>query len=253
MKILLTNDDGYGAEGIKTLAEVLKTHHHEVWILAPSGNRSGASSCIIMNEQLAIKNKAQYEYTLDGTPTDCIICALKTDLFPSKPDVVLSGINKYGNLGTDILYSGTCAAAKQAVIYGIPAIALSVEPKVSDEGEFFNYKALAEFVAKNLNSLMAYCTDKNFLNINAPSNFSYAGVKFASLSKRLYNDKVNIIRKNDENLYSTCTGGMEVPFAGDDYNDCLLVRNGYIAISSVFAEPVADKSLCAKSTSQFVL
>ena len=63
----------------------------------------------------------------------------------------------------------------------------------------------------------------------------------------------NIIRKNDENLYSTCTGGMEVPFAGDDYNDCLLVRNGYIAISSVFAEPVADKSLCAKSTSQFVL
>lgn len=252
MKILLANDDGYGAEGIKTLAEILRKHH-EVWIVAPSGNRSGASSCIIMNEQQVIRKKTDNEYALDGTPTDCILCALKSDLFPSKPDVVFSGINKYGNLGTDILYSGTCAAAKQAVLCGVPGIALSVEPKIVDGCEIFDYRSLALFADKNLNLLMEYCTEYTFLNVNAPSLYPYAGVKFSSLSKRFYYDKVNIINKNDENLYSTCTGGAEVPFAGDENNDSLLVKNGYVSISSVYAEPVADLSLCAKSTSQFVL
>lgn len=252
MKILLINDDGYGAEGITVLADVLRKHH-EVWILAPSENRSGASSCIIMNRQLPLRKKAVNEYALDGTPTDCVLCALKGDLFPSKPDVVFSGINKYGNLGTDILYSGTCAAAKEATLQGIPSIALSVEPVSANGNERFDYESLALFAEKNMNVLVGLCTDKTFLNVNAPSVVPYAGVQFASLSKRFYNDKVNIIIKNDEKVYSTCAGGAEVSFEGDTANDSLLVKKGYVAISSVYAEPVADLSLCAKSTNQFVL
>ncbi len=252
MKILLTNDDGYNAEGIKVLADVLR-EHHDVWILAPSENNSGASSSIIMNRNQLIKKEADYEYSLNGTPTDCIMCAFKSQLFPTKPDFVFSGINKYGNLGTDILYSGTCAAAKQAVLYGVPGIALSVEPEIQNGKEIFNYKALANFAENNLSLLMRYCTDTTFLNVNAPSKYPYAGVKFASLSKRFYNDKVNIIQKNDENLSSTCTGGMEVLFTGDDSNDSLLVKNGYVALSAIYAEPVADLSLCNKSTDQFLL
>lgn len=250
MNILITNDDGYGAEGIVELSRVLRKNH-TVWIVAPAENRSGASSSIIMSKYQSFEKKSDNEYSLDGSPADCVICAVKSNIFPSKPDVVLSGINKYGNLGTDVIYSGTCAAARQAAIYGIPGIALSVEPDSSKE--VFNYTALAEFVDKNLTTLLEYCTPNRFLNINAPSVSSFSGIKFASLSKRLYKDKVNIIQKNDDKLYSICTGDMKIPFTGDDCNDNLLVNNGYIAISAIYAEPVADVSLCTKSTSQFVL
>ena len=252
MNILLTNDDGYGADGIMVQAEILRKDN-EVWILAPSANRSGASSSIVMNSCQRIEKKGRNEYALDGTPADCILCAMKSNLFPSKPDIVFSGINKYGNLGTDIIYSGTCAAARQAVLDGIPGIALSVEPMRIDGKEYFDYESLSHFAALNIKSLLECCPSGCFINVNAPSVKSYVGVKFASLSKRFYNDKVNIISKNDENLYSTCTGGIEVPFTGDSNNDSLLVKEGYVTISAVYADSVADLSLCNKSTSQFVL
>jgi hypothetical protein len=117
MNILITNDDGYEAEGIKVLAEELSKNHN-VYVLAPSSNRSAVSNCVSIREMLELKKINDKLWTLSGFPADCVITAMRSGIFEGiEFDVVLSGINKGPNLGTDIVYSGTCAGARQAVFY----------------------------------------------------------------------------------------------------------------------------------------
>ena len=261
MKILLTNDDGYDAEGIVSLYEALKGEH-ELCMVAPSGNRSGASSSFSPFQKHFLRKHSEGMYSLDGTPVDCILSALKGKYLPFVPDVVLSGINRGGNLGTDIMYSGTCGAARQACLAGIPAVALSCEYCRDADGNYiFDYRRLAEFASKNLSALIAHCGTEDerkhlypyFVNVNAPSGIPYRGIKFASISQRIYHDKVNITQENDENLYSTCIEGGEVSSVGDEGCDALLIQSGFLAVSCVYTEPVADLSFCGKGTSQFIL
>ena len=146
MKLLLTNDDGFSADGIKTLARYLSDAGHEVWIFAPDRNRSAASNRITMDKPLRIKEHGQRVYSCSGMPADCVIAALKSGIIGNGVDAVLSGINRGANIGTDILYSGTAAAARQAVLYGVPGIAFSVR---SSDG-FWRYDAMARFAYSNL-------------------------------------------------------------------------------------------------------
>ena len=125
MNILITNDDGFDADGIKTLASRL-AQEHTVFIVAPAGNRSAASHIISMHKNLEIKKIADSVWSCSGYPADCVLTALKSPLLPVKPDCILSGINAGANMGTDIVYSGTCAAARQGALDGIPSVALSL-------------------------------------------------------------------------------------------------------------------------------
>ncbi len=260
MRILLTNDDGYGSEGIETLASVL-SDEHEVWVVAPATNKSGASSSINIQKKLRLERRGVNRYALEGTPADCVLSALKGGYLPGLPDVVLSGINRDENMGTDIVYSGTCAAARQACLGGVPSVALSTKHGEREDGEFFFiYESLAVFVKRNLSGLISLCGAREaetgnfpyFPNINAPSRSVFKGVSFASLCKRLYHDRVNIETENDETVYSTCVGGDAVPSHGSGADDATLVEKGYVAISVLYAEPKADLSFCNQDASQFV-
>lgn len=125
MKILICNDDGYQAEGINTLAETL-SEEHDIFIVAPDRNRSGASNSLTLDRPLTVKQYQPNRYYVNGTPTDCVHLAL-TGLIDTKFDMLVSGVNDGENLGSDVLYSGTVAAAVAARGIGLPAIAVSLQ------------------------------------------------------------------------------------------------------------------------------
>ncbi|MCO6513724.1 MAG: 5'/3'-nucleotidase SurE [Snodgrassella sp.] len=127
MKILICNDDGYLSAGIALLAKVA-AQFAEVRVVAPESDQSGVSNSFTLNRPLSIKKASNGFYYVNGTPTDCIHVALHT-MADFKPDLVLSGINHGANMGDDVLYSGTVAAATEAFLMGIPALAFSINDR----------------------------------------------------------------------------------------------------------------------------
>lgn len=246
LNILITNDDGIFAEGINILSETLSAKHN-VFVVAPHTNRSAVSHHINMTDSLDIQKIKDNYYSVTGFPVDCISVGLKSDLISCKIDAVVSGINCGANMGTDIIYSGTCAAARQAVLDGYPAIALSLAPanweKARAEG--LKYKTLADFALNNLETLISLSAAsldnaKAFVNVNADSLDSYKGVYLCkSLCARKYGDKVvvNSLEKDGNKFTSKFVPG----FLEQNYEietDAAQYKNGNVCISKVLCEPV---------------
>ena len=125
MNILITNDDGFDAEGISALTEAL-AGLGRLLIVAPTENKSGASSSLSLHKDIAVYRRAADWYAVDGTPVDCVHLALTGDFLPVRPDLVVSGINSGANLGDDTIYSGTVAAAIEGFLFNIPSFAFSI-------------------------------------------------------------------------------------------------------------------------------
>lgn len=123
MRILLSNDDGYTAEGLRCLMESMR-ERGDIHVVAPDRNRSGASNSLTLHSPLRVQLHPDGVYSVDGTPTDCVHLGI-TGLLDAEPDMVVSGINAGANLGDDVLYSGTVAAAMEGRFLGLPAIAVS--------------------------------------------------------------------------------------------------------------------------------
>src|SRR6202163_1648196 len=122
--ILLTNDDGYQAEGLRALVAALKGLA-AVSVVAPSQEQSGAAQSLTLRRPIVVQQIAEHEWAVEGTPADCVIVALHK-LLPEKPDMVISGINHGANLGENVYYSGTVGAAREAALHHIPAVAMSL-------------------------------------------------------------------------------------------------------------------------------
>lgn len=125
MRILLSNDDGFDAPGMEVLKKIAYALSDEVIIVSPAKEQSGASRSLTLHDPLRINKISDNEYSVEGTPTDCVMMALNHLFADNKPDLVLSGVNRGGNLGEDVLYSGTVAAASEGTLLGVPSIALS--------------------------------------------------------------------------------------------------------------------------------
>ena len=163
-RLLLVNDDGAGATGLQKLKAAADTVSDDVWIVAPATERSGASHAISLTQPIRARALGMREFAVDGSPVDCVALALSA-LLDRPPDLVLSGVNRGPNLAGDILYSGTCGAAREAALRGIPAAALSVAavPGKADEwGGVDGY--LAPLLAQLARARVAA-----FLNINFPA------------------------------------------------------------------------------------
>lgn len=162
MKILLSNDDGYNARGLRTLAEALSSHA-SITVVAPDRDRSGASNSLTLEAPLRVRRQGEHVYSVNGTPTDCVHIAI-TGLLEEDPDMVISGINHGANLGDDVLYSGTVAAAMEGRFLGLPAIAISLVAQRSG-----NMSAAARVAS----DLLARLSNKplprdTILNVNVP-------------------------------------------------------------------------------------
>ncbi len=164
MYILLSNDDGYLAEGLSTLANALG-QHADISVVAPDKNRSAASNSLTLEMPLRASVGENGFIKVDGTPTDCVHLAI-TGLLEKEPDMVFAGINHGGNLGDDVLYSGTVAAATEGRFLGLPAVAISL----AGSGEQVTYFETAAHVAVSiLKQLIAKPLPKDtLLNVNVP-------------------------------------------------------------------------------------
>ncbi len=124
-RILISNDDGVHASGLQTLVEIARNLSDDVWVVAPEAEQSGASHSLTLRRPLRLRKLDDRFYAVDGTPTDSVLMGVGHLLKDQRPDLVLSGVNRGGNLGEDVTYSGTIAAAMEGTLLGVPSIALS--------------------------------------------------------------------------------------------------------------------------------
>jgi 5'-nucleotidase len=165
MRVLVSNDDGVDAPGIRILAEGLRAAGHEVLVVAPDRDRSGASNSLTLDAPVRVLQRDEHTWCVYGTPTDCVHVAI-TGMLELEPDKVVSGINNTANLGDDVIYSGTFAAAMEGRFLGLPAVAMSL---ARGEGEARHYataaRAAAEIIARlRVDPLPA----DTILNVNVP-------------------------------------------------------------------------------------
>jgi 5'-nucleotidase len=231
MKILLTNDDGITSPGLQLLKEALSLEH-EVWVVAPEENRSASSHAITLREPTRIREHARREFLCGGTPADCVLIGL-LGLLPVDIDLVISGINLGPNLGTDIIYSGTAAGARQGALMGKPALACSVNAYAPP----FNFKFPAAFIAEKAETFRSLWDGDLFLNINFPHDVEAgAPVDITYPIQRIYEDELVKFRAPNGHLYCFIDGSLpraEME-AGSDF---LAVEEGRISISPIMIHP----------------
>jgi len=163
LRILLSNDDGYQAKGLRCLTDTLR-NVAEVTVVAPDRNRSGASNSLTLDVPLRLEKVGDRSYYVNGTPTDCVHVAL-TGLLDDDPDMVVSGINHGANLGDDVIYSGTVAAAMEGRFLGLPAIAVSL---VASENPIF--ETAAAVAERLVQALLSHPLPQDtILNVNVPN------------------------------------------------------------------------------------
>ncbi|MBE7489069.1 MAG: 5'/3'-nucleotidase SurE [Candidatus Omnitrophica bacterium COP1] len=198
---LLTNDDGIEAEGIHCLAGLLR-RFGRVTLLAPDRERSGVSHAFSLNRPLALKHHGEDVYSLTGTPADCVMFGIRSFLVEENaPDYVFSGINHGANLGTDVVYSGTVAGAREGALFRIPSVAVSLATEFSNrfDSQHLHFESVIQFVDSFLPMLFERSLPEGtFLNINVPNipPDLLKGGQFTRVGKRIYRDR--FICKVDE-------------------------------------------------------
>jgi 5'-nucleotidase len=227
MRILVTNDDGYLASGLRILASAA-AELGDVQIVAPDREQSATSHSLTLHFPLRARIVEDKITVVDGTPTDCVVLAVG-ELLEDKPDILLSGVNHGPNLGDDVLYSGTVAAAMEACILGIPAIALSYSGSRTE--------SLAEWQPVLTRLLRQLVVRERFpketlFNVNLPpvEPAKVLGVKVTTLGRRAYVN--SLTRANDPNGREYFwIGGGESTWWGADNSDFRAIHDGYISVT----------------------
>jgi 5'-nucleotidase len=189
-RILVTNDDGIGSPGIHLLEEIAREFSPDVWVVAPEQEQSAASHSLTTRRPLRMTEVAARRYAVDGTPTDCVMLAVKHLLRDRRPDLVLSGVNGGVNVGEDLTYSGTVAAAMEATLLDIPAIALSQH---YIEGEPIPWPTAGRFAREVIRRLTRLpWPEHTLMNINFPAAAPEAvrGISVTSQGKRAIADNL---------------------------------------------------------------
>ncbi len=191
MRILISNDDGYQSPGLRVLAEALG-HHGEVTVVAPDRDRSGASNSLTLTAPLRVRRMENGYFCVEGTPTDCVHLAI-TGLLDKEPDLVVAGINFGANLGDDVIYSGTVAAATEGRFLGLPALAVSIDSHAPRHLE-----TAARVAARLVENLTRHTMGPNvILNLNVP-DLPYAQIAGISATRLGHRHKAEpVIRSTD--------------------------------------------------------
>ncbi len=231
MRLLCTNDDGIDATGLKWLVEAA-TPLGEITVVAPDREQSATSHSLTLHHPIRPISRGERRFQVDGTPTDCVMLAVEA-LMPNRPDFILSGINHGQNMGEDVLYSGTVAAAMEGISIGIPSIALSfaggdlrADVSMLDD----QVESVTELL-RHLTSLPAFPAH-TLLNVNIPplGRGKTLGVRLTRLGQRVYSDSIK--RMTDpwgRPIY--WIGGGSIEWSGPPNSDFKAVQEGYISVT----------------------
>lgn len=224
--ILVTNDDGIHSPGLEALRNSVKDLGRTV-VVAPDRDNSAVSHSLTMTRPLRVREIGKDTYTVDGTPTDCVILALG-QLLDVKPDLLVSGINSGPNIGDDISYSGTVSAATEGTMYDIPSMAVSLagEPPL-------NYSAAEKLAGKlALKILNNVLPPKTLINLNVPSGDTYKGIRVTRQGRRLWENAIHKTRDPWGRTRYWIGGGTPVKDSGDD-TDVRAIQDGYVSITPI--------------------
>lgn len=227
MRILIANDDGIDAAGLRALVRVFSEAGHEITVVAPDGQRSAKSHSITVGSPISVRPAevpgACRAWTIGGMPADCVKLALRT-LAP-ETEFVLSGINHGFNIGTDVLYSGTVGAAMEAVLDNRPALAVSLGAKSKDYDRAARI-GLSVFNMLQASPLPRFC----IANLNIPETEEICGLRAVPLCPLWYDDEYKYERDADGTEYYTLCGefSKSIPHGEDDYH---MILRGYATLT----------------------
>lgn len=231
MRLLISNDDGILAHGIECLIAAAEPLG-EVWVVAPDREQSAMSHSLTLHHPVRPVKRGDRRWQLDGTPTDCVMIAVEA-LLPDKPDFVLSGINHGQNMGEDVLYSGTVAAAMEGLALGIPSIAFSFAggDLRADIAKLNEQISVLVPLLQHLTSLPRF-PEQTLLNVNLPPRRTdeIRGVKLTRLGRRVYSNSIQPMKDPwGRRIY--WIGGGEISWHGAEDSDFQAIHDGYVSVT----------------------
>ena len=248
MKLLCTNDDGILAHGLECLIRAAEPLG-DVSVVAPDREQSATSHSLTLHHPLRPVKRGERRYQVDGTPTDCVMLAVEA-LMPERPDFVLSGINHGQNMGEDVLYSGTVAAAMEGLALGIPSIAISFAggDLRADVSMLDDQVAVLTPLLRHLTSLRTF-PKQTLLNVNLPPlpASQIKGVRLTRLGRRVYSDSLKPMRDPwGRDIF--WIGGGSIAWQGLEDSDFRAIQEGYISVTPLHLDLTHFDMLAASAT-----
>lgn len=240
MRLLLSNDDGYDSPGLMVLAERLRADH-ELWVVAPDSEQSAKSHSLTMHDPLRLIERGYRQFSVTGTPADCAYIALH-HVMPEPPDLVISGVNRGSNLGGDVHYSGTVAAAREGALHGIPGIAVSLAMEGKDEP---HWDTAASIGVRVVDAVATHPMGPRLVyNVNVPdrSLSDIRGIRACRLSVRVYEPMVDR-RQDPRGKPYLWIGGPHLRFEGGPDTDGTAVHEGWATVTPISCDITNDPEL----------
>ncbi len=245
-RILISNDDGIDAPGIKLLEKIARELSDDVWVVAPEQEQSGAGHSLTLHEPLRLRKVGERRYAVKGTPTDTVLVAVQEVLKDKKPDLMLSGINRGSNMAEDVTYSGTVSAAMEATLLEIPSIAMSNQ--IKGEVDWTVPEQYAKQVIQTL--AKADIPHDRLINVNFPALplDAIKGMKLCPQGRRILDD--NLDRRIDPagRPYIWIGGPRTQPFRVHPEADYEQIRDGWITITPISMDMTDYEMLARLST-----
>lgn len=239
--ILVCNDDGIHAAGVRALEEAL-TPLGEVWVVAPDRQQSAAGHSMSLHRPLRVEECGPRRFAVDGTPTDCVNLAIN-GILPERPVLVASGVNHGANLGDDITYSGTVSAAIEGTLLGVPSFAVSLMAREPRNGEEF--EVAARFAARLAAAVLARGLPRDtLLNVNVPAlpAGELRGYTVTRQGRRRYGDAI-VEKVDPRGRKYYWIGGDDLGFVPEEGTDCTATASGFISITPLHLDLTNHASL----------
>ena len=246
MRILLTNDDGVNASGLKVLERIASRFSDDVWVVAPTEEQSGAGHSLTLTRPVRLRKLGERRYCVTGTPTDSVMMAIAWILKEGKPDLILSGVNRGANLGEDVTYSGTVSAAMEGALAGIPSIALSQAYSREGMGDTVPFAAAEAWAERVLRPIVeAPMEPRTLVNINFPAlpPGEVRGIRVTQQGLRDYG-RLRIVQRTDTRGYDYFWSGLAPTLQTPGHTtDLEAIADGFISVTPLHLDLTHEPSL----------
>ena len=246
MRILLTNDDGVNASGLRLLETIADAFSDDVWIVAPSEERSGAGHSLTLTVPVRLRKLGERRFCVTGTPTDAVMMGLAHIMKDMRPDLILSGVNRGANLGEDVTYSGTVSAAMEGALAGIPSIALSQSYAREGMGDLVPFAAAEAWAERVLRPLIdTPMAPRTLVNVNFPAlpPADVKGVRVVRQGLRDYG-RLKIVQRTDTRGYDYYWFGLGPMIHTPGHaTDLEAIADGYVAVTPLHLDLTHEESL----------
>ena len=233
MRILLTNDDGIHAPGLKVLEEIARALSDDIWIVAPQEEQSAAGHSLTISRPLRIRQHGEQHYGISGTPTDAVMWAVGHLMKDNRPDLILSGVNRGANLAEDVTYSGTVSAAMEGAIMGVRSIALSQVYAAEGMGDSVSFAAAQGWGERVVRALLAQPhRRKTLINVNFPP-LAADQVRGIKVARQGFHDveRNRIVPGTDPRGYPYFWFGLDHSDAAPRGSDLEASAQGYVTVT----------------------